>query len=913
MARVSPGSRRELHVPAFGRDLGREWACEGSLTSDGPRSWRSHDLAFTRYIIDYGANELASKGKAELERYEDFLRSEFSAKFLVFPLYSPSHHWIAGAINCAAKAIRFGDSCGGAPPTAFVQALQKWLYSVMSWSSVCVTRDLPCRVQQDSFNCGVIAPNTIARLVLKDELWHQRNARTSRLQVFCTFGNVILRFQNGPDYTGPLLDLDPPANPDPPMPVAAAASVADVEMPDASTPQPVRLTDDDVSALLASLPLHKTSSGKRRKADDGDNDTAAPAPKHVKGTEGGAVKKPPKIRELRILEKLAAGGKSGSNQHDLAVGVLIAAGLYIRNEKRLAALRKEIQRDEVIRIQSVYQAARFHAHYLDRKNCKHAPVPNKSITNFFGAVAKPAQPLRPVEPSEFRKFCGGLTGHIHVQITYYVENCQATGGGARNINFYVAQLYRELGITKASDTRLSRKQKATAYNTQALDCTWRIEISPHKSAVVSTRCLVKFTMYSRWELSDSKVVFPECWAVYLRKDFRTVIRRDRDKTHDQLKCTPKVHSNPIQARLMAKYEGLEELLNERSELAVFGCFICSGAQGWYNDNKIFLGLVETMQLAKERQLRGVGMQKFNPKTGRIFAQHFGMETQRSIKHQIAQRPRFPIGITTQNFEFLAKYCSNYGYPTDHPLCVSVDDTKLLATMQPLHDGMEKVWYLMGLSRDRQLSVTSPKQLEKLMEQKQSPATKLGLFAVQIPFPGVPPLAFAILPIASSIKVPELTRYQRQLLDGLVDRKYHFISNVADGAAVEHDVQLRIANTLSTTYHKILPPNQFSDSVEPISVPIHDYRGNKFINTQDAVHARKTGRNNVFSSTRVLVLGDYVVCYHQIYDLAVNTDDSPLYQKDVVGYDKEDDNAANCIFSSAAICKLLENPSENMEG
>src|ERR1700761_7365997 len=125
------------------------------------------DLAFTRYIIGYGANELASKGKAELERYEDFLRSEFSAKVLVFPLYSPPHHWIAGAIDCAAKAIRFGDPRGGAPPTAFVQALQKWLYSVMSWSSVRVTRDLPCGVQQDSFNCGVIAPNTIARLVLK--------------------------------------------------------------------------------------------------------------------------------------------------------------------------------------------------------------------------------------------------------------------------------------------------------------------------------------------------------------------------------------------------------------------------------------------------------------------------------------------------------------------------------------------------------------------------------------------------------------------------------------------------------------------------------------------------------------------------------------------------------------------------
>jgi hypothetical protein len=71
------------------------------------------------------------------------------------------------------------------------------------------------------------------------------------------------------------------------------------------------------------------------------------------------------------------------------------------------------------------------------------------------------------------------------------------------------------------------------------------------------------------------------------------------------------------------------------------------------------------------------------------------------------------------------------------------------------------------------------------------------------------------------------------------------------------------------------------------------------------------QHNLCSGARALVLGDYVVHYHQIYNLAVNTDDSPLYEKDIVGYDKQDDNAANRVFSSAALRKLLENPSENM--
>ncbi|KAJ7234777.1 hypothetical protein B0H12DRAFT_963951, partial [Mycena haematopus] len=208
-----------------------------------------------------------------------------------------------------------------------------------------------------------------------------------------------------------------------------------------------------------------------------------------------------------------------------------------------------------------------------------------------------------------------------------------------------------------------------------------------------------------------------------------------------------------------------------------------------------------MVLATERRVRGVGMQNFkypleyrefgalirmsSPRTYRTMAQHFRLESERSIKHQISQRPRFLIGITEESFTFLQQYCEAYGYPTNKPLCLSVDDTKLFPAMQPLYEGPTKTWFLLGLPGQKQLKVTSEKELEKLMDSRHSPATKvrISLFhaaAIQIPFPGIPPLAFAILPIASNTKAPELTRHHLQAMDGLVARNFRFISNVADG-------------------------------------------------------------------------------------------------------------------------------------
>ncbi|KAJ7191853.1 hypothetical protein GGX14DRAFT_596768 [Mycena pura] len=920
------------------------------------------DLEFTEFILGGAADDLGHRGHADLKKYSDLLRSPSRPRHLAFPLHSPPFHWAACMVDLHMGDIRFGDSLKFARPAALFSQLKKWLEGDVGLPKVQIMNNLPCGEQRDSVNCGVIAANTLGHNILGDSVWHRAHARTHRMRAFCILAEAILRSEDE-DYTLPLIDINPTSSPQ--NDVDMADTAASIPPPVSCSPQ---VSEDDIGAILT---LASATGQKRSPMEAELTDEESPEPKRpkVKGTKGKTkendtalalpmvkVEKPkiPEHVQLEILESLRTGGQSATAKHDRVVAILIKHGLFRGSEARLEKLRKDCSHaggdpnpgldinnpkqvvcsrcNKTIQLQALYDCWRFRDHWFNtKKPCKPPktrPV-HASLTSFFKPLAPKATEATTVvvrTPQEFQKFCPGLTGAIHARIDYYIDNCPATGGGARQINFYVEALFHDSdGITTITDPDLTLEQRKAAYARQALDRGWRIETSPQRASVVSTRCLVKFSVFSAAAVDDPKVVCRECWAVYIQRTFRTAINRNRDKTHAQAKCTPKLYSNPIHTRLALQYEGLTELLSERSGLGVFARFARGVSQGQYKDNKVFMGIVETMVLATERRIRGVGMQNFkyptefrefgalirmsSPRTYRVMAQHLRMETERSIKHRTAQRPRFPIGITPETFGFLEQYCRDYGYPISHPLCISVDDTKLFAAMQPLHDAREKVWYLLGLPGDQQLKVASPEELEKLMDQKHNPATKLRLWAAQIPFPGVPPLALAILPIASTIKGPALATYQHKLFDGLVEHKYRFISNVADGAAVERDVQARVADASTLKAYTIKPPKDIA--APAISVPLYAYKGNVFINTQDASHSRKTARNNTCSGARALILGDYIVHYQQLYNLAVNATNSPLYEKDIVGYDKQDDNAANRLFSSAALLKLTENANEYM--
>jgi hypothetical protein len=74
--------------------------------------------------------------------------------------------------------------------------------------------------------------------------------------------------------------------------------------------------------------------------------------------------------------------------------------------------------------------------------------------------------------------------------------------------------------------------------------------------------------------------------------------------------------------------------------------------------------------------------------------------------------------------------------------------------------------------------------------------------------------------------------------------------------------------------------------------------------QDSKHALKTFRNNLFSGSRLLVLGNHTASYSHIHQIA-HAAKSPLYHRDVEKVDRQDDNAATRLFSSSTLEFICE--------
>jgi hypothetical protein len=63
----------------------------------------------------------------------------------------------------------------------------------------------------------------------------------------------------------------------------------------------------------------------------------------------------------------------------------------------------------------------------------------------------------------------------------------------------------------------------------------------------------------------------------------------------------------------------------------------------------------------------------------------------------------------------------------------------------------------------------------------------------------------------------------------------------------------------------------------IPIPVHNSQPIAMI--QDAKHALKTFRNNIFSGSTLLTIGNYIIHFQQIHSLAFHKD-TPLYRRDV---------------------------------
>ncbi|EJD35366.1 hypothetical protein AURDEDRAFT_75363, partial [Auricularia subglabra TFB-10046 SS5] len=66
--------------------------------------------------------------------------------------------------------------------------------------------------------------------------------------------------------------------------------------------------------------------------------------------------------------------------------------------------------------------------------------------------------------------------------------------------------------------------------------------------------------------------------------------------------------------------------------------------------------------------------------------------------------------------------------------------------------------------------------------------------------------------------------------------------------------------------------------------------------QDSKHGLKTARNQLYTGARLLALGNYPLLYTHLHELAL-LPGSPLFNRDVIKVDRQEDRAAARLFSS----------------
>jgi hypothetical protein len=344
-------------------------------------------------------------------------------------------------------------------------------------------------------------------------------------------------------------------------------------------------------------------------------------------------------------------------------------------------------------------------------------------------------------------------------------------------------------------------------------------------------------------------------------------------------------------------------------------FVKHFSSGAFDKQPVFVGMVEVMIEKAERDEKEVGLQNMrynptfdewahelcciSPSAYHSFLQHFGGRSERSFRNIRARQPGFDEGFSEQLLARAQSYLDDYGYPLNAPLDLSVDDTKLHPALSPYFDNHKQKWFLVG-STGGALEVPSLEGVQDLIKNAgPMKASKLRLWTLNIPLPLIPPLILAAKPIPSTLDSDKLAMMEKQILDLLLPAGFQIVSLASDGSTVERDSRRATVRSghAELVTRRIPSPEPSWPAIEVAMLQI---QGSLLAVIQDAKHLCKTCRNNLMSGAQTLVLGNHVVFYQHIRQMAADLSNSPLYVRDVEKLDRQDDRAAARLFSSAAL-------------
>ena len=135
------------------------------------------------------------------------------------------------------------------------------------------------------------------------------------------------------------------------------------------------------------------------------------------------------------------------------------------------------------------------------------------------------------------------------------------------------------------------------------------------------------------------------------------------------------------------------------------------------------------------------------------------------------------------------------------------------------------------------------------------------------------------------------------MKGLISVGIKVISYASDGTEVERSVGKMLIEHAEWKHTYVIknPRRGWADTCATVIKVV----GQPLVVNQDSKHFIKTLRNNLFSGTSCLTLGNYIAIFSHIATVATEVG-TPLFRRDVFKLDRQDDNAATRLFSAETL-------------
>ncbi|KAI0309338.1 hypothetical protein OF83DRAFT_1179744 [Amylostereum chailletii] len=495
--------------------------------------------------------------------------------------------------------------------------------------------------------------------------------------------------------------------------------------------------------------------------------------------------------------------------------------------------------------------------------------------------------------------CRGITVQLEPRIENLIQRGVKSGGGTATKT--IAKEVYGKGLNM-----LTKKEKEDVKQRQSHSRMW--EVIANNDSVFARDC--------RKTLSrgrDETAICDRCSSVKNSPPFKGV----KVPEGKNAKYINKEYIDESGAMVYAKVKGLESLFRESAQGSVYVRYVTGVLNGKYKDRMVFNGLLRAIVDADDRKKQGKGLQNMHytphleefshiavltsPDVYRLMKPHFQISTERGLQIRRAAMPRFPITICKETFDAVEAYIKARHY--DGPLAISYDDTKLHASLRTYWDESAQTHFLVG-HKGEPIAIASTEVLQDLLRDKNGPkpVTKLRLWSLQMAMPKVPPIIVAMKAIPGNLSTEVLYDLSLNILKGLINRGLKVISYSSDGTETERKIQHYLVERSSFKYQFCIPnPSPSDGEGSDIIIIIATIDGQVFVVMQDSKHLPKTVRNNNFTGAKFFALGNSYASYSEVRNLAFGTDGvPPLYHRDVEKLDRQDDNVATRLFSSASL-------------